>query len=174
METITRTVRRGFEKGTECAYCGERRLPMELDHLRPRCRGGSGDQMIVSCVSCNRQKGTMLLHEWMAWRKKTGLSWPPVASHASSKQPEHYSDGTGCDACRSDGTDGRGDPDAPDLPPTLTPEHLYNTEHGYLATYRCSIHRLSYKVGWGILANYYSDCTCAFCVAMCLEDEAIG
>ena len=175
METITRKMRRGFPKRAECTYCGERKLPMELDHVRPLCRGGTNDQTIYSCVSCNRQKGTMLLHEWKSWREKNGMTWPPVASHATSKQPEHYSDGTGCDACRTEGTDGKGDADAPDLPPTLVPETLYNAdEGGYNAVYRCPIHHLRYRVGWGLSPFYFNDCPCAFCVATISEEEAIG
>jgi hypothetical protein len=159
VEKITRKVRSGFPKGAECAYCGERRLPMEIDHVRPRCRGGI-DEVVKSCVSCNQQKGTMLLHEWRAWREKHGMLWPPVASHASSRQPEHYSDGTGCSpGCEA---------------PALTPESLTLENEGYRAIYLCPIHHMRYRVGWGISPCYFPDCPCAFCVTTMSEEEMFG
>ena len=168
MEKITRKVRRGFPKGAECVYCGERKLPMEIDHVRPLCRGGT-DAVVRACVSCNRQKGTMLLHEWKAWRAKNGMPWPPVASHATSRQPEHYSDGTGCDAIGHDGLMCEA--------PTIAPESLVINDEGvpgYRATYRCPIHHRTYRVSWSISPFYFVDCPCAFCVTTVSEEEAIG
>ena len=150
----------------ECRYCGERRLPLEIEHVRPLCRGGTDSGTVIACMACNRQKGMLLLHEWMAWRERNGLSWPPVASHATSLQPEHYKDGTGCDSCH-------GERDREDLPPLLVPEELILSSTGYRGRYRCPVHQERYLVGWGVSPFFFDDCPCGFCVATRKEEGAL-
>lgn len=150
---------------TECLYCGDRLLPQEREHVRPRCRGGEDDETAVSCISCNRQKNTMLIHEWRAWRERNGMPWPPIASHATSRQAEHYSDGTSCDVGRGNGGCGE---------KIRAPESFWPTENGYGARYVCDTHRSSYRVSWSVSRGFYFDCPCAFCVAMRAEEEAVG
>lgn len=45
-----------------CQYCGERRLPHELnqDHVLPRARGGrtTWENIVTSCYGCNDRKGS--------------------------------------------------------------------------------------------------------------------
>lgn len=50
-----------------CQYCGAKPAALECDHILPRSRGGdnSFDNLITSCPSCNRAKGTKTLHEWL-------------------------------------------------------------------------------------------------------------
>lgn len=152
----------------ECVYCGERRLPMEIEHVRPLSRGGTDDNVVTACKSCNRQKGTMLLHEWMAWRKTHGMTWPPVASHATRKQPEHYQDGTGCDLRSEPG------PACGHTIECLSPVEMRLTDHGYEAFYKCPVHERHYRVSWSISPYYYDDCPCAYCIATRAEDAALG
>jgi hypothetical protein len=155
---------------SECHYCGDLLLPKERDHYRPRCRGGKDNDTVVACISCNRSKGTMLVHEWMAWRKHHGMPWPPVASHATRKQPEHYQDGSGCDAGKAswgptfDGRDC----------PTLMPESMCLDDRngvGYTAYYRCPIHNNTYRVSWSASPYWFDDCQCSFCVSVRSEEE---
>src|SRR5439155_2183539 len=42
-----------------CAYCGGSLLPLELDHVVPRSRGGSdrSSNLVAACHGCNQQKG---------------------------------------------------------------------------------------------------------------------
>lgn len=44
-----------------CQYCGDRppRVQLNLDHVVPRAQGGrtSWENVVASCVSCNRRKG---------------------------------------------------------------------------------------------------------------------
>jgi hypothetical protein len=49
-----------------CGYCGSFIGPYEVDHIHPVSRGGSDefDNLICSCVSCNRSKGAKLVSEW--------------------------------------------------------------------------------------------------------------
>jgi hypothetical protein len=50
--------------GQSCRYCGAA-SDLSIDHVRPRCRGGSDDpgNLVVACMSCNRRKGARLPEE---------------------------------------------------------------------------------------------------------------
>lgn len=43
----------------KCAYCGRSDLPLTVDHIIPKARGGEDnwDNLITACVSCNNRKG---------------------------------------------------------------------------------------------------------------------
>jgi hypothetical protein len=47
--------------GFKCKYCGQSPpgVVLEVDHLDPKCNGGSDDEhnLITSCFDCNRGKG---------------------------------------------------------------------------------------------------------------------
>ncbi|MDH3599479.1 MAG: RNA-guided endonuclease IscB [Candidatus Tectomicrobia bacterium] len=45
--------------GYACAYCGAKHVPLELEHIIPRSKGGSNapNNLTASCVSCNQAKG---------------------------------------------------------------------------------------------------------------------
>lgn len=53
-----------------CFYCGEHANPPERDHKVPFGRGGSDgiDNIVVSCMGCNRAKGTKTADEFLAAR----------------------------------------------------------------------------------------------------------
>ncbi|WP_246886544.1 RNA-guided endonuclease IscB [Streptomyces sp. GESEQ-4] len=42
-----------------CAYCDATGVPLNIDHLRPRSRGGSSriSNLVLACVPCNQSKG---------------------------------------------------------------------------------------------------------------------
>jgi 5-methylcytosine-specific restriction endonuclease McrA len=44
----------------QCQYCGTRSLPMTVDHVVPRQRGGSysWENLVCACTACNAQKGS--------------------------------------------------------------------------------------------------------------------
>lgn len=50
-----------------CQYCGGRfaRSDLNLDHVVPRCRGGrtTWENVVCSCIDCNRRKGGRALAE---------------------------------------------------------------------------------------------------------------
>lgn len=58
----------------ECQYCGQRSVPMTIDHVLPKERGGkdSWDNLVCCCHACNRRKGSRTPEEW-----GTGLSRRP-------------------------------------------------------------------------------------------------
>lgn len=51
-----------------CTYCGAQSVPMELDHIHPRSRGGTDERvnLTVACVGCNTDKGPLTLDEWFS------------------------------------------------------------------------------------------------------------
>lgn len=45
--------------GYKCGYCGRGDLPLTIDHILPRARGGgdSWENLVSACTSCNNRKG---------------------------------------------------------------------------------------------------------------------
>ncbi len=43
----------------KCVYCGRGDLPLTIDHVVPRARGGedSWENLVAACVPCNNKKG---------------------------------------------------------------------------------------------------------------------
>ena len=50
----------------ECAYCGKKDVPLEVEHIIPKSRNGSDriSNLTIACVSCNRKKGKMTAAEF--------------------------------------------------------------------------------------------------------------
>lgn len=63
-------------QGNECCYCGASMLDgFEIDHMTPVSRGGTNDRanLALSCVPCNRSKGTKTVEEFLAWQRLRGV-----------------------------------------------------------------------------------------------------
>ena len=59
--------------GRRCAYCGVKgtgagSVPLNIDHVRPRSRGGSDriSNLVVACVACNQVKDDRPIEEFLA------------------------------------------------------------------------------------------------------------
>jgi len=54
--------------GRKCAYCGAEHIPLEIDHIHPRSRGGSDrvSNLTIACRPCNQRKGSMDVREFLA------------------------------------------------------------------------------------------------------------
>jgi 5-methylcytosine-specific restriction endonuclease McrA len=52
--------------GRKCAYCQVRAVPLEIEHIVPRSRGGSdrASNLTLACHSCNTRKGTQTAAEF--------------------------------------------------------------------------------------------------------------
>lgn len=52
--------------GTRCVYCQQTGMPLEVEHLVPRSRGGSDrvTNLTLACESCNRKKGSQTAQEF--------------------------------------------------------------------------------------------------------------
>ena len=50
----------------ECVYCGKENVPLEVEHIVPKSRGGSDrvDNLTISCRDCNREKGNQTVEEF--------------------------------------------------------------------------------------------------------------
>jgi hypothetical protein len=58
-----------YSFGGLCAYCRERKATT-VDHIRPRCRGGSSlrSNLIPACHECNQNKGSEPC--WRTWFRR--------------------------------------------------------------------------------------------------------
>ncbi|MEV4381944.1 RNA-guided endonuclease IscB [Streptosporangium sp. NPDC049644] len=56
--------------GRACAYCGASGVPLNLDHLHPRSRGGSDrvSNLTLACIRCNQAKNATPVEEFLKGR----------------------------------------------------------------------------------------------------------
>ena len=54
--------------GRECVYCKKKDVPLQVEHLVPRSKGGSNrpSNLTVSCGSCNLKKGAKSLGDFLS------------------------------------------------------------------------------------------------------------
>ena len=52
--------------GRKCCYCGKENIPLEIEHIIPKSRGGTNrvDNLCLSCRECNQKKGNMTAEEF--------------------------------------------------------------------------------------------------------------
>ena len=50
----------------ECVYCGKKDIPLEVEHIIPKSRGGSDrvDNLTISCHDCNQEKDNQTAKEF--------------------------------------------------------------------------------------------------------------
>ena len=51
----------------QCAYCGVKDVPLQVEHIHPRAKGGSNSisNLTLSCEKCNTKKGTKDIKEFL-------------------------------------------------------------------------------------------------------------
>jgi 5-methylcytosine-specific restriction endonuclease McrA len=51
----------------QCAYCGAKDVPLQIEHIRPRAKGGSNSitNLTLSCERCNTLKGTKDIKDFL-------------------------------------------------------------------------------------------------------------
>jgi len=81
--------------GRTCAYCGAENVPLEIDHIRPRSKGGSDriSNLTLSCRPCNEKKGNHPVEAFLA--KK-----PEVLSRILAKAKAPLRDAAAVNATR--------------------------------------------------------------------------
>lgn len=49
-----------------CVYCGDMDVPLEIEHIVPKSRGGTNrvDNLTIACVDCNQEKGSQTAEEF--------------------------------------------------------------------------------------------------------------
>ena len=52
--------------GRKCVYCGVEYVPLEVEHIIPKARGGSNrvSNLTIACVKCNKKKGNQTAEEF--------------------------------------------------------------------------------------------------------------
>jgi 5-methylcytosine-specific restriction endonuclease McrA len=55
-----------------CAYCGAQHVPLQLDHIHPKAKGGSNrvSNLTLACQDCNQKKGARDVREFLAHSPK--------------------------------------------------------------------------------------------------------
>jgi len=53
--------------GRECAYCGAKDVPLEIEHIHAKSKGGSNSitNLTLSCHKCNTKKGTQNIKDFL-------------------------------------------------------------------------------------------------------------
>ncbi len=53
--------------GRTCAYCGAADVPLNIDHIYPRAKGGTDrvSNLTLACITCNQAKGSLPLETWL-------------------------------------------------------------------------------------------------------------
>jgi 5-methylcytosine-specific restriction endonuclease McrA len=51
----------------ECVYCGATHVPLQIEHVIPRCKGGSNriSNLVIACESCNQKKGSQNIEDFL-------------------------------------------------------------------------------------------------------------
>ena len=54
--------------GRKCAYCGAEHVPLNVDHIHPRAKGGSNrvSNLTMACQPCNQKKGAQDVSEFLS------------------------------------------------------------------------------------------------------------
>ena len=54
--------------GRECAYCGDENVPLQVEHILAKARGGTNriSNLTLACRECNEKKGTRLIKEFLS------------------------------------------------------------------------------------------------------------
>lgn len=81
----------------QCAYCGAKDLPLEIEHIQPRCQGGSNriGNLTLACRFCNQHKGTQDIRNFL---KDRPLALKRLQDRA--KQPLDFKDAAAVNSTR--------------------------------------------------------------------------
>lgn len=81
--------------GRECAYCGEKHLPLEIEHIKPKSKGGSDrfSNLTLSCHDCNQAKGNKLIEVFL-------FDKPNILAKIKSTQKSALSDAAAVNSTR--------------------------------------------------------------------------
>ena len=50
-----------------CAYCGQANVPLQVEHIHPRAKGGTSrvNNLVIACEACNTAKGTRDIRDFL-------------------------------------------------------------------------------------------------------------
>lgn len=51
----------------ECTYCGKQNVPLQIEHIHPKSKGGSErvSNLCLACEKCNQKKGDQLIQDFL-------------------------------------------------------------------------------------------------------------
>ena len=60
----------------KCAYCGAENVPLNIDHVIPKSKGGSNrvSNLVLACVQCNQMKGAKSIEDFLKDKPEV-LQW---------------------------------------------------------------------------------------------------
>jgi len=76
VETVQQGVLAGYEVREylleKCAYCGKTNVPLEIEHIQPKSKGGSDriSNLTIACVPCNQKKGNRPVEDFLKRKPK--------------------------------------------------------------------------------------------------------
>ncbi|GET36140.1 RNA-guided endonuclease IscB [Microseira wollei] len=81
--------------GRKCAYCGAQNVPLEVEHIQPKSRGGSWrvSNLTVACNQCNQAKGNKDIKDFLAQQ-------PDVLSRITKQAKQSLKDAAAVNATR--------------------------------------------------------------------------
>ncbi|NEO80189.1 RNA-guided endonuclease IscB [Moorena sp. SIO4G3] len=58
--------------GRECTYCGKQNVPLQIEHIHPKSKGGSGrvSNLCLACEKCNQRKGNKPVEDFLKKKPK--------------------------------------------------------------------------------------------------------
>jgi len=58
--------------GRQCAYCGAKNVPLEIEHIQARSKGGTdrASNLTLACTECNQEKGNKDIKEFLKRKPK--------------------------------------------------------------------------------------------------------
>ena len=79
----------------KCAYCGVENVPLQVEHIQPKAKGGSNriSNLCLSCEKCNLKKGTQDIEKFLAQK-------PDVLKRILSQSKRPLKDATAVNSTR--------------------------------------------------------------------------
>lgn len=80
----------------ECSYCGKKSVPLQIEHIRPKSKGGSNrvSNLCLACEKCNQKKGNKAVEVFL---KKN----PEKLKNIKSKAKQSLKDAVAVNATRN-------------------------------------------------------------------------
>ncbi|MCP2729061.1 RNA-guided endonuclease IscB [Limnofasciculus baicalensis] len=81
--------------GRKCAYCGAENLPLEIEHIQPKSKGGSNrvSNLTIACRQCNQAKGSSDVRDFLTQK-------PEVLSRILKQAKQPLKDAAAVNATR--------------------------------------------------------------------------
>ena len=81
--------------GRQCVYCSVKNVPLEIEHIKPKSKGGSNriSNLTLACNECNQDKGNQEIEDFLSGK-------PDLLKRIQSKTKKPLADATAVNATR--------------------------------------------------------------------------